>query len=394
MMTTEELYNQYIIPCYTKNPVVITKGKGSWVWDSDGKKYLDLFPGWGVNGLGHCHPKVIKAIKDQAKKLIHIPNNYYNEPQGKLAQLLVESSFPGKSFFCNSGAEANEAAIKLVRKYGNPNGKYEIITALGSFHGRTLATITATGQSKYRQGFEPLMPGFKYVPFGDINKFKNAIAKHTGAVLLEPIQGEGGIKIAPKEYLQEIRTICNEKGLLLIFDEVQTGMGRTGKMFAYQNFDVEPDIITLAKALGGGLAIGAIIVKEKLAGVLTPGSHASTFGGNPLACAAAITVIETIKDQNLLLRVQNLGIYLQELLNILIKTFPHIIKEIRGIGLMRGIELSRSGKEIVKDCMDRGLLINCTQNTVLRLLPALTVTKKELALGAKILTEVLRGYAG
>lgn len=401
MKTTEEiinLFDRYVIPCYTRNPVVIVKGKGSWVWDNNGKKYLDLFPGWGVGGLGHSHSKVVKAVTKQLKKLIHVPNNYYNELQGRLAQLLVENSFyhngGGKCFFCNSGGEANEAAIKLARKYGNQTGKYEIITALGSFHGRTLATITATGQAKYRKGFEPLVPGFKYVPFGDIEALKNTITKQTTAVLIEPIQGEGGIKTAAKEYLQQLRTICSENNLLLIFDEVQTGMGRTGNMFAYQNYDVEPDIITLAKALGGGLAIGAIIVKDKFAFTLTPGSHASTFGGNPLACAAGIAVIETIKNENLLQKVKDMEVYLQELLNILINSFPNLIKEVRGMGLMWGIELHKPGKEIVKECMERGLLINCTQDTVLRLLPAMTVTKKELALGAKILTEVLRGYAG
>lgn len=396
-MNTEQtinLFNQYVIGCYTRNPVVIVRGKGSWVWDSNGKKYLDLFPGWGVNGLGHCHPKVVKAVVNQAKQLIHVPNNYYNEPQGRLAQLLIENSFPGKCFFCNSGAEANEGSIKLARKYGNQTGKNEIITALGSFHGRTLATITATGQEKYRKGFEPLVPGFKYVPFGDIETLKKTITNKTAAILIEPIQGEGGIKISNKNYLSTLRTICDENNILLIFDEVQTGIGRTGKMFAYQNYSVEPDIITLAKSLGGGLAIGAIIVKDRISGVLTPGTHASTFGGNPLACAASISVLETIKKDNLLKKVKELEEYLQELLIILTKTFPGIIKETRCIGLMCGIELQRSGKEIVKECMDNGLLINCTQETTLRLLPAITVTKKELALGAKILTEVLRGHAG
>lgn len=397
MNSTEEtinLFNQYVIGCYTRNPVVITRGKGSWVWDSNGKKYLDLFPGWGVNGLGHCHPNIVKAVTKQVKQLIHVPNNYYNEPQGILAKLLIENSFPGKCFFCNSGAEANEGAMKLARKYGNQNGKYEIITALGSFHGRTMACITATGQKKYRKGLEPLIPGFKYVPFGDIDALTKTITTKTAAILIEPIQGEGGINIANKEYIQKIRTICNEQDILFILDEVQTGMGRTGKMFAYEHFGIEPDVITLAKALGGGLAIGALIVKERFSGILHPGSHASTFGGNPIACAAAIAVIETIKNDNLLEKIKVLEKYLQELLNILKNSFPGTIKQIRGMGLMWGVELNRSGKEIVKECMNKGLLINCTQDNILRLLPAMITNKKELALGTKILTQILRGYAG
>jgi len=390
---TINLFNQYVIPCYTRNPVVIVKGKASWVWDDKGRKYLDLFPGWGVNGLGHCHPHIIKAVRHQVKKLIHMPNNYYNQPQGELARLLVENAFPGKCFFCNSGAEANEAAIKLARRYGNISGKYEIITALGSFHGRTLTAVTATGQPKYREGFGPLIPGFKYVPFADIDALKNAITEHTAAIMIEPIQGEGGINVAQKKYLKEIREICSQEKILLILDEVQTGMGRTGRMFAYQHYNIEPDIITLAKALGGGLAIGAMIAKKELSGILEPGTHASTFGGNPLACAAGIAVIETIQKQQLLKKTQILGKYLQELLEILARTFPHLIKQVRGIGLMQGIELNRQCKDIVHDCMEKGLLINCTQNTVLRFLPAMTVTKKELLLGVKILTETLRKYS-
>lgn len=392
MNNTIDLYNKYIISCYTKNPLVIMRGRGSWVWDSNGKKYLDLFPGWGVNGFGHCHLRVIKAVKKQLKKLIHVPNNYYNEPQAKLAQLLIENSFPGKCFFCNSGAEANEAAIKLARKYGNQNGRYEIITCDNSFHGRTIATITATGQKKYQEGFEPLLPGFKYVPFGDINAMKNAITPETIAILIEPIQGEGGIQTASPEYFQQLQILCNEKKILLIFDEVQTGIGRTGSMFCYKHFGIEPDIITLAKALGGGLSIGAIIVKEYLSSVLTPGSHASTFGGNPLSCSAGIAVIETIKKYSLLNRTKKLGDYLKKQFSLLAKIFPGLIKETRGTGLMWGIELNRPGSEIVKRCMENGLLINCTHENVIRIMPAMTVKKRELKLGLKILTRVLKNY--
>lgn len=389
-MTTKDLYTKYIIPSYTRSDLVIVKGRGSWVWDEDGKKYLDLFPGWGVNGLGHCHPAVVKSASIQLKKLIHVPNNFYNQPQAKLSYLLIENSFPGKCFFSNSGAEANECAIKLARKYGNSKGRYEIITMHGSFHGRTLATITATGQPKYKEGFEPLVPGFRHVPFNDINALKSAITPQTTAIMLEPIQGEGGINIAKKEYLKELSNICREKGILLILDEVQTGMARTGRFFAYENYDIQPDVITLAKSLGGGLAIGATIIRQEFADTLTAGTHASTFGGNPLASAVACSVIETIKKQNLLNRVNELGRYLHELLSIIAQTFPAIVKEVRGMGLMWGIELNIQGKQIVNECQNKGLLINCTQEKVIRLLPALTSSKKELALGIRILMEVLR----
>lgn len=387
MTDTIDLYNKYVISCYTKNPVVIVRGKGSWVWNDQSKRYLDLFPGWGVNGLGHCHPKVVSAVNKQVKKLIHVPNNYYNEPQARLAQLLIENSFPGKCFFCNSGAEANESAIKLARRYGNPNGRFEIITCYNSFHGRTLAAVSATGQKKYQEGFDPLVPGFRHVPFGDITAIKNAITQETVAVLIEPIQGEGGIQTAPREYFQQLRILCNEQKLLLIFDEVQTGMGRTGELFCYKHFSIEPDIITLAKAIGGGLALGAMIVKENLAGVLAPGTHASTFGGNPLACSAGIAVIETIKKYRLLERTKKLGNYLKKELQ---KRYPGVIKEVRGMGLMWGVELNKPGAEIVKKCMENGLLINCTHENVLRIMPAMTVTKRQLKMGLKILNNALR----
>lgn len=389
METTKQLYDKYVIGCYTKTPLVIIKGKGSYIWDSTGKKYLNLFPGWGVNGLGHCHPAVVKAIRKQAGRLIHVPNNFYHPLQGRLAELLVKHSFPGKCFFSNSGAEANEGAIKVARKFGNTSGRYEIITALQSFHGRTLTTISATGQKKYQQGFEPLVPGFIHVPFADLAALKTAISPKTIAVMLEPIQGEGGINIAPAEYLQAVKNLCTEHSLLLIMDEVQTGIGRTGKMFGYQVHGVQPDIITLAKALGGGFPIGAMIVSEKYADVLVPGTHASTFGGNPLACATAIAVIETIEKENLLVTTAKLGQYFNQQLSKLACDFPTIIKEIRGRGLMWGIELHIPGADIITACLARGLLLNCTQNSVIRFLPALTVTKKQLKTGVKILRDVL-----
>jgi acetylornithine/N-succinyldiaminopimelate aminotransferase len=388
-----DLYKKYVIASYTRNPIAIVRGKGSWVWDANGKKYLDLFPGWGVNGLGHCPAKVVKALKKQAKTLLHMPNNYYIEPQGKLAELLIKNSFKGKCFFCNSGAEANEAAIKLARKYGNQNGRNEIITCFNSFHGRTITTITATAQPKYQQGFEPLVPGFKYVPFGDITALRKAISPTTAAIMIEPIQGEGGIQMAPPEFFQQLRVLCNEQKILLIFDEVQTGMGRTGEIFCYKNFSIEPDIITLAKALGGGIAIGAMIAKEHIAELLTPGTHASTFGGNPIACSAGIAVFDTIKKYSLLDNTRKLGLYLRIQLLELAKAYPSLIKEVRGMGLMLGVELHMSGAEIVKKCMEKGLLINCTHDTILRIMPAMNITKKELDFGLKTLTEILKTYA-
>ena len=392
MNKTEKIidsFTRYVIPCYTRNPLVIVRGKGSRVWDSSGKEYLDFFPGWGVGSMGHCHPKIVKAVKKQVGKLIHIPNNYYNELQAELARLLVKYSFPGKCFFCNSGAEANESAIKLARKHGNQSGRYEIITCDNSFHGRTLATVTATGQEKYRQGFQPLVPGFKYVPFGDITALRQTVTSQTAAVLIEPIQGEGGIQTALREYFHQLRILCNEQKILLIFDEVQTGFGRTGKMFCYQHFDIKPDIITLAKALGGGLPIGAIIAASHISDVLTPGSHASTFGGSPLVCSAAISVIETIINNSLLVRAQKLGDFLQRRLLDLEEKFPRLIKEVRGIGLMWGLELYRPCAAVVEECMQKGLLLNCTHKKVIRIMPALTVTRSQIKQGLKILAGVL-----
>ena len=273
MSTTMELiedYNACVMKTYGWNPIVMVKGKGSWVWDNDGKKYLDFFPGWAVSGLGHCHPGVVKAIKKQASLLIHMPNNFMTELQPLLAKKIIQHAYPGKCFFCNSGAEANEAALKLVRKYGNLTGRYEIITMKKSFHGRTIAAITATGQEKYREGFGPLVPGFKYVEFGNIEALKNAVTEKTVAVMLEPVQGEGGINVAGKSYMESLKAICDEKNLLLIFDEIQTGMGRTGQMFAYKHFGIVPDIMTLAKTLGGGVPIGAIVAGKKICDVFSP----------------------------------------------------------------------------------------------------------------------------
>ncbi|MFB0525371.1 MAG: aspartate aminotransferase family protein, partial [Phycisphaerae bacterium] len=354
-MTTQEtmeLFDKYVIANYTRLPRVIVRGQGCYMYDADGNEILDMFPGWAVSGIGHCHPKVVQAIRKQAGELLHIDNTFYSEPQGKLAELLSERAFGGKCFFCNSGAEANEAAMKLARLH-TPKEKYKFITAEGSFHGRTFATVTATAQPKYHEGFLPLLPGFVYVPFNDVPALESAFSDEVAAVLVEPIQGEGGINVATAEYLQAIRRLCDEKGAVMILDEVQTGIGRTGKWFAYQHFDVEPDIITMAKALGGGVAIGAMMAKEEIAASLVPGKHASTFGGNALACAAAIAVIETIEEDNLLQNAVQLGKYTTDkLLGLKQKHF--IIDSVRGIGLMIGVQLTSPGAEIVDKCLEKG----------------------------------------
>jgi len=390
-MTTQdtiELFNKYVIANYGRLPRVIVKGEGSYMYDVDGNKILDMFPGWAVSGIGHCHPKVVEALRKQAGELLHIDNTFYSEQQGELAKLLSERAFGGKCFFCNSGAEANEAALKLARLYTSQE-KYKFITAEGSFHGRTFATVTATAQPKYHEGFLPLLPGFVYVPFNDISALESAFSDEVAAVLVEPIQGEGGINVATAEYLQAIRRLCDERGAVMILDEVQTGMGRTGKWFGYQHFDVEPDIITMAKALGGGIAIGAMMAREEIAASLVPGKHASTFGGNCLACAAGISVIKAIEEDNLLENAAELGLYIKNKLEQL-KQQHSMIDSVRGIGLMIGVQLTGPGKEIVDKCLEKGLRINCTNNTVLRLMPAMIATKDQIDQAIEILDTVLK----
>jgi acetylornithine/N-succinyldiaminopimelate aminotransferase len=389
-MTTQEtieLYSKYVIANYKRLPRVIVKGEGSYLYDADGNKILDMFPGWAVSGIGHCHPKVVDAIRKQAGELLHIDNTFYSEQQGQLAKLISERGFGGKCFFCNSGAEANEGALKLAR-LATAEGKYKFITAEGGFHGRTFATVTATAQPKYHEGFLPLLPGFVYVPYNDISALEKAFTDEVCAVMIEPIQGEGGINVATKEYVEAIRQLCDEKGAVMIFDEVQTGMGRTGKWFAYQHYDVEPDIITLAKALGGGVAIGAMMAKEELAVKLVPGKHASTFGGNCIACAAGIAVVDAIEEDNLLENAVKMGEHAKQKLEQLGEKYD-IIKEVRGIGLMIGVQLSSPGAEIVDKCLARGLRINCTNNTVLRFMPAMIVTKEQIDEAINILDGVL-----
>lgn len=386
--------SHYVMDTYYRMPVVLRKGRGVKVWSTNGKEYLDFVAGIAVNVLGHCHPKVVVAIQKQAQRLIHVSNLYYNEPQVKLAKLLVENSFADKVFFCNSGAEANEGAIKLARKYAKENLKadrFEIITAFNSFHGRTLATLTATGQERFQKGFEPLVPGFRYVEFNNLKDLESAINERTCAVMLEPIQGEGGIRLPSPEYLKGVREICDSHGILLILDEVQTGMGRTGRLFAYEHYGIKPDIMTLAKGLGNGVPIGAVLATDKVASAFKPGSHASTFGGNPLCSAAAIATIETILEDGFILdNCIRMGDYLLKGLREIKEEYSSFILDVRGKGLMIGMEMSLECSEIVKDCLERGLIINCTAGNVLRFTPPIIVQKKDIDNMLNILDDVLR----
>jgi len=389
-MTTQEtidLFNKYVVANYARLPRVIIRGEGCYLFDADGNRILDMFPGWAVSGLGHCHPRVVEAVRKQVGELIHIDNTFYSEPQGRLAQLLSERGFGGKCFFCNSGAEANEAALKLARLHTQPE-KYKFITAEGSFHGRTFATVTATAQPKYHEGFLPLLPGFVYVPFNDIKALEAAFTDEVAAVMVEPIQGEGGINVATPEYLQALRRLCDEHKAVMILDEVQTGIGRTGKWFAFQHFDVEPDIITMAKALGGGVAIGAMMARPDVAACLVPGKHASTFGGNALACAAGIAVIETIEEDHLLDHATRIGTYARQKLLGLKHKHP-IIDSVRGIGLMIGVQLTVPGAKIVQRCLEKGLRINCTHDTVIRFMPPMIATQDQIDQAIQILDGVL-----
>lgn len=395
-MKTEQIMentSNYIMHTYGRLPMALVKGKGAHVWDAEGNQYLDFISGLAVTSLGHCHPRVVKAIWRQANSLMHVSNIYHIESQGELAKVLVENSCADKAFFCNSGAEANEAAIKLARKYAKKHlgaDKYEIITALDSFHGRTLAAVTATGQPKYHQGFEPLPTGFKYVPFNDLAALKEAVGPHTCAVLLEPIQGEGGVHPATKEYLQGVAEFCRQNNLLLIFDEVQCGLGRTGKFLAHQLYGVEPDIFTLAKALANGFPIGAMLAKDHVAAAFNPGDHASTFGGNPLATAAGLATMQVLLEDGVMANAQQMGQYFKEKLQTL-ATQHQCIKEVRGAGLMLGVELDTPGQKFVDTCRQKGLLINCVNNNVLRFLPPLTIGQKEIDTAIDILNQALGG---
>ena len=387
-MNTQQLFDNYIIPSVGRLPLSFVEGKGSWLTEENGEKYLDMYPGWGVNIVGHCHPEVVTAIQNQAAKLLHAPNNYLLPLQGQLAEKIIKRSFPGKVFFSNSGAEANEGAMKIAKKWGKEKRKWKFISMIDSFHGRTLGTLAATGQEKYRKDFEPLVPGFSYVPFGDISAVKEVIDEETCAIMIEPIQGEGGINMASQEYFQELRKICDEKNCLLIFDEVQTGVARTGKWFGYQLFNVQPDIMTLAKALGGGVPIGAIVAAENVADVLQPGNHASTYGGNPLVCAAGLAVISVIEKEKGLEKAVAAENLLKQNAESLKQQF-NVIKDVRGAGTMLGIELDISGASLVNSCLGDNVLVNCTHDCVIRFLTSVFISEKEIEIAFNSLHKAL-----
>ena len=383
--------DKVITKTYKRFPIVITKGKGCSLWDTEGKKYIDFVAGIAVCNLGHAHPKISEALSRQADILLHVSNLYYTEPQVELACRLTENSFADRVFFCNSGAEANEAAIKLARKYFKDKGekeRYRIVTMEKSFHGRTMATLSATGQDKIRKGFEPILEGFDYIPFNDIDALQKSIGSSTCAVLLEPIQGEGGVRCPDPDYLKAVRRLCDETEVLLIFDEIQTGMGRTGKLFAYEHFGIEPDIMTLAKALANGLPIGAMLAREEIAEAFGQGTHASTFGGTPIITAASIQVVKVLLEENLIHHCAKMGAYFKERLSGL-KAKHESIVDVRGMGLLLGMKLKIEGDAIVNSCMEKGFLINCIQGNILRFIPPLIVEKEEIDALIACLDEIL-----
>ncbi|MBN2475907.1 MAG: aspartate aminotransferase family protein [Pirellulales bacterium] len=389
---TIKLFDEYVVPNYARFPVSLVRGEGSFVWDSEGNRYLDLFPGWGCNLLGHCPTMVVEAVREQLGRLIHVPNTWYTEAQGRWAEALSRRSFGGKAFFCNSGTEANEAAIKLARLH-TPKHRYKIITFEGGFHGRTLGSTAATAQPKYHEGLGPLMAGFVYAPYGNLDAVSDLIDDETAAILVEPVQGEGGIRISPEGFLAGLRKLADENELLLMFDEVQTGCGRTGNWFAYQRFGVTPDVMTLAKAICGGLAGAAMLTTAEIAPSLRPGMHAATFGGNPIAARAGLATIEMIERQNLLQAAAKLSELFRERFQRLQQECD-LIREVRVCGLMIGLELAIEGAATVKACMNRKLLVNCTQGNVIRLLPAMNLTEEQAHRGCDILAEVIKAQAG
>jgi acetylornithine/N-succinyldiaminopimelate aminotransferase len=381
------LFDQHVIGNYTRQPVAFVRGAGSYIWDTEGHRYVDLMPGWGTTLLGHCHPRVVTAIQRQAAMLLHVDNTFYIPPQGALAREVSEHSFGGKCFFCNSGAEANEAALKLARICAEESGRYKVISMLDSFHGRTMAAIRATGQAAYHRGV-PHVEGFSYVPLNDLDSVKAATDDETCAVILEPIQGEGGVNVATQEFISGLRAFCDENGLLLIFDEVQTGVGRTGEWFGYQLYGVTPDIMTLAKALGSGVAIGAMVARPEVAAHLVPGTHASTFGGNPLACAAAAATFQAIEDEGLLEVCRRTGDHIRSRLDAMATEFD-IVREVRGRGVMWGVELDRPGMPVFQYCLDHKVRMNCTHGSVVRILPAMNVPQDVLDAGLDVLQDGL-----
>ena len=397
-MDTRELLEwsaRYHTPNYGRTPICLVRGDGMRVWDSDGREYLDFAAGIAVVGLGHCHPRVTGAIREAAATLLHVSNLYHTAPQIHLAKLLCEHSFADRVFFCNSGAEANEAAIKLARKYAKErfaSDRYEVIATRNSFHGRTLATVTATGQEKYQHGFEPLVPGFKHVPYNDLRAIERAIDSRTAAILVEPIQGEGGVNVPDDDYLPGLRKLCDESGALLILDEVQTGVGRTGRLWAYEHAGIEPDVMTLAKALANGVPMGAMLAREDVARALTPGSHASTFGGTPFVASVALATLTTVLDEKIPERAARVGRHLVEGLRALRAGAP-AVREIRGRGLLIGIELDRPAGPVVDRCREAGLLALTAGERVLRLAPPLIVEPADCDRALGILATALGGAA-
>lgn len=383
--------DRVIASTYNRFPVVLTHGKGCNVFDADEKKYIDFLAGIAVCNLGHSHPRVCEALKKQADILFHVSNLFYTMPQVELAEKLIQHSFADRVFFCNSGAEANEACIKLARKFFNDKGesnRFRIISMKQSFHGRTMGTLSATGQDKIRAGFEPVLGGFDFVPFNDVQALRNAITPDTCAVMLEPIQGEGGVRCPEADYLRSVREICDEAGILLIFDEIQTGIGRTGQWFAYEHSGVKPDIMSLAKALGNGLPIGAMLATERTAKAFSPGAHASTFGGTPLITAAALEVLKVIEEENIVESCRRTGGYFKEKL-FLLKEKYSIIRDVRGTGLLLGMELTIPGKPIVDQCLENGFIINCIQDHILRFIPPLIISRAEIDLLVTCLDSIL-----
>jgi acetylornithine/N-succinyldiaminopimelate aminotransferase len=382
-----DVFDRYVVPNYRRFPVCLVRGQGSRVWDAEGAEYLDLFPGWGCNLLGHCPEPIVRAVQEQVARLIHVPNTWYTEAQGEWARALSERSFGGQAFFCNSGTEANEAAIKLVR-LRTDGRRYKIITFKGGFHGRTMGSVSATAQPKYHEGLGPMVAGFQYAPHGDLEAVEKLVDEHTGGILVEPILGEGGVVPAPPGFLEGLRRIADERDLLLVFDEVQCGCGRTGKWFGYQHFGVTPDVMTLAKSLCAGIAGGAMLTTVELARHLRPGMHAATFGGNPIAAAAGIAAIDMIEQQLLLAHVDEAAAAFRERLDAL-KEKCDAVRDVRVIGMMIGIELSIDGAAVVQSCLEKNLLVNCTQGRVIRLLPAMNISREDVNEGCDKLSDAI-----
>ncbi len=385
---------KYYLPVFGRYPLVLDHGKGCRLYDTEGNEYIDFLAGIAVNALGHAHPVLVNAIANQAAKLMHCSNLYYTEIQAKAVKVIAEVSGFDRVFLANSGAEANEGALKLARKCGKEKaaGKYRIITAVHSFHGRTMMTLTATGQPKYQHGYEPLPQGYEYVEYGDIAALEAAMGDDVCAVLLEPIQGEGGVHVPSDEYLRQARALCDKYDALLIFDEIQTGVGRTGKWFAYMHSGVKPDVLTFAKGIGGGFPMGGFAVEEKLAHVFKPGDHGSTFGGNPLACAAAYACLTAIKAENLVDKAAVQGTYFKGELEKLQQKYPDKVKEVRGRGLILGMELCKEGKAVVESCLQEHVIVNCTAGNVIRLVPPLIVTKEEIDIVVAALDKALAAF--